>query len=227
MAKNETSKPGYWQNIKQAYQIAKDGDPKTPLWLALIFIVTIVVVTAVVTALSNLLTGLLISIPLALLLDMVFLSRVAEKYAFKQIEGQPGAAGAILSSLNKKWITEEQPVAVDPRSKDVVFRAIGRPGVVLISEGPPHRAKKLLNKEKLKTQRVVPSVPIHLVQTGNQEGQVPLNKATGTVNKLKKTLTSAEVTAVASRLSSLQRNALPIPKGMDPNKVRPNRKMMR
>ena len=91
--------------------------------------------------LDNWITGLIIGIPLGLLAATLILSRRAERAAFAQIENQPGASGAALGTLKRGWITEDQPVAVNPRTQDAVFRAIGRPGVVLVSEGPTHRVQ--------------------------------------------------------------------------------------
>ena len=40
-------------------------------------------------------------------------------------------------------------------------------------------------------------------------------------------LTKEEVPSVAARINALQSSAPPIPKGIDPTKVRPNRRAMR
>ena len=108
-----------------------------------------------------------------------------------------------------------------------MFRAIGRPGVVLIGEGPAHRIAKLLEAERKKTARVLPNVPIHLLQSGNDEGQVSLRKLANTVRKLRPKLTKQEVAEVGKRLTSLGGVRPPIPKGIDPTRARPDRKGMR
>jgi len=55
---------------------------------------------------------------------------------------------------------------------------------------------------------------------------VELHRLAATMRKTKRTLTKPEVLAVSNRLNSLQ-TALPIPKGIDPMKVRPQRGKMR
>ena len=120
------------------------------------------------------------------------------------------------------WITEEQPVAVNPRTQDAVFRAIGRPGVVLVSEGPTHRVKPLLDAERKRLARILPNVTVHVIESGRGEGQVPISEVAKKMGKLKKELTKLEVNAVSKRIASLG-NRLPIPKGIDPYKARPNR----
>jgi hypothetical protein len=169
---------------------------------------------------------LIIGIPLGLLAAVFILSRRAERAAFAQIENQPGASGAALGTLRRGWITEDQPVAVNPRTQDAVFRAIGRPGVVLVSEGPSHRVKPLVDAERKKLSRILPNVTIHVIESGRGEGQVPISQIAKTMNKYKNELTKVEVGAVSKRISSLG-NRLPIPKGIDPYKARPDRKAAR
>ena len=71
------------------------------------------------------------------------------------------------------------------RNQDIVHRAVGRPGVVLIAEGGgPSRLGNLLAQEKKKVARFVPDVPIYDIQAGNDEGQVPLRKLNQHLMKL-------------------------------------------
>ena len=87
-------------------------------------------------------TSCVLSIPLAALAAAFVLSRRAESAAYRSIEGQPGAAGAALSALRRGWYYDQQPVAAeaqragDMSSAAMVFRAVGRPGVVLLGRGP-------------------------------------------------------------------------------------------
>jgi len=99
--------------------------------------------------------------------------------------------------------------------------------VVLVSEGPAARVGKLLESEKRRVARVLPNVPIHLIQYGNEEGQVPINRLVRTVQKLKGKLTAAETAEIAKRLKALGAIRLPVPKGIDPMRARPDRRGMR
>lgn len=154
------------------------------------------------------------------LLATVILGRRAEGAAYSQIEGQPGAVGAVLrSSLRRGWRGSEMPVAVNSKTRDAVYRAVGRGGVVLISEGPKSRTNRMLEEERRKINRTVPNVAVTTLNVGPDDDAVPLRKVAGALTKLKPTLTKTEVQAVDNRLSSLQA-PLPIPKGVDPNRVR-------
>ena len=115
---------------------------------------------------------------------------------------------------------------MDPRTRDLIFRAIGRPGVVLVTEGPAGRVDKLVAKERRRIGPVIQNVPIHVIKTGKGEGQVPLRELSKRMKKLDKKLTQQEVQTVHKRISTLG-NRLPIPKGVDPMRARPDRRAMR
>lgn len=153
-----------------------------------------------------------------LLVSLIVMGRRAERAAYSQIEGQPGAVGAVLANaLRRGWRSSEMPVAVNPKTADAVYRAVGPAGVVLIGEGSHTRAQVLLNDEKRRLARVVPGVPvIVLTVTGTPEA-TPLHKLTYAIYKQKRVLNRAELRTVNARLQSLG-SALPIPKGIDPTR---------
>ena len=222
----KVKKPSRLKQINEVFQMTRRHDPMV-VWLMLLSFLGVVAVSFLVGyLLENWITGLIIGIPLGLLAATLILSRRAERAAFAQIENQPGASGAALGTLKRGWITEDQPVAVNPRTQDAVFRAIGRPGVVLVSEGPTHRVRPLVDAERKRLARILPNVTVHVIETGRGEGQVPISQVAKKMNKLDKELTKLEVSAVSKRISSLG-NRLPIPKGIDPYKARPDRKAAR
>ena len=218
--------PGFLGQMKQVFRMTREVDPNIGWWMLLLGLGVILVFLLGGILLGNWITGLLIGLPFALLAASFLLSRRAERAAFARIEDQPGAAGAALSALRRGWIVEEQPAAIDPRTRDLVFRAIGRPGVVLVTEGPAGRVDKLVTKERRRIGPVIQNVPIHVIKTGKGEGQVPLRELSKRMKKLDKKLTQQEVQTVHKRISTLG-NRLPIPKGIDPQRARPDRKAMR
>ena len=76
-------------------------------------------------------------------------------------------------------------------------------------------------------ERFLPGVPVHVVQTGRGEGQTPLHEVPKTLKSLPKKLTAQEVAAVDRRLNALGAQRLPIPKGVDPMRARPDRRGLR
>ena len=156
-----------------------------------------------------------------LLVFLIVLGRRAERAAYSQIAGQPGAVGAVLkSSLRRGWTASEMPVAVSPKTQDAVYRAVGRGGVALIGEGPRSRTQPMLEGERRNITRILPNVPVTFLYVGPDAESVPLHKLPVKLRSIKSALRKPEILAVSNRLNSLGRNGLPIPKGMDPTKVR-------
>ena len=165
------------------------------------------------------LTGVLVGI----LLVMIVLGRRAETVAYRQIEGRPGAVGAVVqSALRRSWRGSEVPVAIN-RNQDAVYRVVGRGGVVLISEGSRQRTQRMAADEERKVRRALRNVEVVHLYVGEEEGGIPLPKLSKALVKLKPALNRNEVAAVYNRLSSLQGTPIGIPKGMDPNKIRSQR----
>ncbi len=220
-------KTRWYHQVWQAYRMTRKADPAVT-WIMLgVFVGILAVAVLIGVAWGPWLYTLLLGLPFALLGAMFVLARRAEAAAYSQIEGQPGAARAALGTIRRGWNFPEEPVAVDPRTQDLVFRGVGRAGVVLVGEGPATRIGRLLESERKRTARLLPNVPIHLIQAGSGEGQVPLRKLPRTVQKLKPTLTKQEVAEVIKRLTALGAVRLPVPKGVDPMRARPDRKGMR
>jgi len=155
------------------------------------------------------------------LVFLIILGRRAERAAYSQIAGQPGAVGAVLkSSLRRGWTASEMPVAVSPKTQDAVYRAVGRGGVALIGEGPKSRTQPMLESERKNVSRILPNVPVTFVYVGPDAESTPLYKLPTKLRSIKSALRKPEILAVSNRLNSLGRNGLPIPKGMDPMKAR-------
>ena len=223
----KVKKTRWYHQFWQAYQMTRQSDPAVT-WVMLAVLVGIIALGVLIGLLvKQVVYVLLLSIPFALLGAMFVLARRAERAAYTRIEGQPGASMAALSTLRRGWTFTQEPVAVDPRTQDMVFRGVGRPGVVLVGEGPAHRLGRLLESERKRTARVVSGAPIHLIQVGDGEGQVPLRKLPRTVSKLKPQLTKPEGAEVLRRVTSLGGAKLPVPKGIDPMRARPDRKGLR
>lgn len=223
----KVKKTRWYHQVWQAYQMTRKNDPAVT-WIVLAVFFGIIVVGLIIGLLINhWVYVLLLSIPFAALGAMFILARRAETAAYTQIEGQPGAAFAALGTIRRGWTFAQEPVAVDPRTQDMVFRGVGRPGVVLVGEGPASRIGKLLESERKRTARVISGAPITLIQVGDGEGQVALRKLPRAVQKLRPKLSKQEVAEVSKRLTALGGIKLPVPKGVDPMRARPDRKGMR
>lgn len=214
--------------IKQVYVMTRRFDRMIGWWLLAALLGVTILGVLIGGAFGHPVYGGFVALPLGMLLATFILSRRAEKAAYGALEGRPGAAGAALQGLKKGWAYDQQPVAVDGgRSTNMndaamVFRAVGKPGVVLVAEGPAGRATKLLNNERRKVQRLIPNVPVTVFRVGAGEGEnvVTPRQLTTRMGKLKAKLTKEEITAVNKRLASLTSLRPPVPQGIDPNRVK-------
>jgi hypothetical protein len=235
MSSTEPEKQGRIKQIFRSYQVAKRTDPRIGLWTLLWFVLGAAVgaglfwvlpprdasvVKIVIVVISALMFGLLAG--------LIIFSRRAQKAAFQQMEGRPGAALAALSVLRRGWITEETPIAFN-KQQDMVHRVVGPPGIVLVGEGNAHRLKTLLNAERRRHERVASEIPVHEVVVGNEEGQVPLAKLSGIVMKLPKAVKPADITDLRNRLKAIDasRPAIPLPKGPVPTSMKGLRQGMK
>ena len=200
--------------IRAAYKMTRQVDPLVG-WVTLATgFVTFAVLLAIGLAVNKPIYLGLIGLMLGFLAATIVFGRRAEKAAYSQVEGQPGAAAAALNMMRRGW-TVTPGVAVS-RNQDLVHRAVGRPGVVLIGEGPPNRVGNLLAAEKKKVARFVPDVPVYEVQAGDEAGQVPLRKLNRHLAKLPRNLKNPQVSEVNRRLKALGTMNLPTPKGPMP-----------
>lgn len=217
----------WYHNLADAYRITARSYPWFKWVLAAVVVVSIAL-SIVIAVLSegSIILWILMGVMTGILLATLLLSYFAPRAMYMQIEGTVGAVYAVLSQIKRGWIVHEQPINAT-REQDLVWRIVGRPGVVLISEGPSSRVRPLLDAERKKVQRVAQNVPVHVLQVGTGEGQVRLADLQSRLRKFKNVLTREEVPSASQRLNALTSKSAPIPKGIDPNRVRMNRRALR
>jgi hypothetical protein len=197
--------------IKQAYSLTKKNDPKLP-WVMLI---AFVAVAGVIELVGILLSSPFVFIPLAViaggLAALIIFGRRAQGSAYRQVEGQPGAAAWVLEGMRGDWRVTSGVAGT--AQLDAVHRVLGRPGIILVAEGSASRVRGLLAAEKKKVARVVGDTPIYDIVVGDDEGQVPLRKLSSHVMKLPRNLSAAEVNSLGRRMSALGGARMPVPGG--------------
>jgi hypothetical protein len=222
MARKEDSEsnPGRLKQIALTYKMTRRADRKIGLILAGVGLVTFGVLLAVGFLIGHPVYAGILGVMLALLAMAIIFGRRAERAAFGQMEGQPGAAAAVLENIGRGWTVT--PAVAMNRSQDVVHRAVGRAGIVLVAEGNPNRLRSLLASEKKRMARVVSDVPVHDFVVGDDEGQVELKKLRTKLLKLPRTLTGPQTTQVNDRLRAMGdlMSNMPIPKGPMPKGMR-------
>ena len=176
----------------------------------------------VVFVLVGLFTGLLafltpVGVLLGLSAAMILFGRFAQQAQYSAIDGQLGAAAAVLQSMRGDWTVT--PAVSGNRSMDVVHRAVSKKGVILVGEGVPSRVSGLLAAERKKTERVAHGVPITEFQVGGGEGQIPVSKLQSSIMKVPGTLKAPAVSDLNYRLKALQ-PTMQAPKGPMPKGAR-------
>lgn len=154
------------------------------------------------------------------LLAMIIFSRRVQKNVYAQADGTPGAAAwALQNNLRGTW--RVTPAVAGNTYLDAVHRVIGRPGVILVGEGSPHRVKPLLAQEKKKIARVIGDTPIYDFIVGNEEGETSLRRLAPSIMKLPRNIPAAMVGDLDNRLSVLAAKSQGgLPKGPMPAGVK-------
>jgi F0F1-type ATP synthase assembly protein I len=197
--------------IWQAFQMQRKQDK-----LLLPLMIGSVVGAAVVAFLIGLVFGLewiflVFGVAIGVMIAISIFGRRVQRSVYAQADGQPGAAGWALDQLRGQWRVTQGVAGTT--HLDAVHRVVGRPGVVLVAEGAPHRVKSLLAQEKKRTARVVGQTPIYDVVVGNEEGQVPLKGLQRHLMKLPRNISAAEMESLDARLAALGNRAAALPKG--------------
>lgn len=205
--------------IWQAFNIQRKEDKRLLPYM----ILAVLAAAAVIVGLALLLNiawyfalpfGLLIGFAVA----MIIFARRAQSNVYAKAEGQPGAAAwSLQNNLRGKW--RVTPAIAGTTHMDAVHRVIGRPGVVLVAEGAPHRVKPLLAQEKKRIARVVGDTPIYDVIVGTEEGQTPLKKLNPFLMKLPRNISASAVEELDARLTALRGRSpqTGLPKGPMPS----------
>ena len=197
--------------IWQAFKMQRKDDP----WLIPWMVGVIVVVTGIVFGLGLLFDIQWMALPVGIMFGVlgavIVFGRRVQKNVFAKADGQPGAGAWALENLKRGW--RVTPTVAATTQLDAVHRALGRPGVVLVAEGAPHRVKTLLAQEKKRIARLIGDTPIYDFIIGNEEGQVPLSKLQSKMTKLPRNLGPKQVDALETRLSALASRGAAMPKG--------------
>ena len=233
MAARSTEKekrPGFFSQIKSLFTFTRDVFP----WLGWLLIAIIVlgiglgVVAGIFLQPSwwGILLWGITGLMVGALAAMMTMTRLSTRAMYRKLDGMPGASGHVLANmLGRRWRADDMPVGINPKTQEAVYRAVGRGGIVVVGEGSRGRLKKLMRDERMKAQRVAHGVPVHEFYVGHDDDEIPIDKLVKTIKSLPKSLDRATMGAVVQRIESVSQSvtSLPIPKGVDPTKVRAQR----
>ena len=202
-----------FRQFAMAWSQLKQIDPKAVLWVGLGALIGVLLGVALAFLLGPW-WGIPFGLLFAGLFALIAFNRRMQKAQFAAIDGQIGAAAAVLNTMRGQWFVT--PAVAFNKQQDLVHRAVGRCGVVLVGEGSRQRVKGLLAKERKRLGRIVGDVPIHSVLVGEGDDEVELRKLQGHLTKLPRELKKTEVPKVEKKLKPLDKGPA-IPPGVDPN----------
>lgn len=207
-------------SLRENYRMTKRYHRWVGWEMLALFVLAGAAIAVPVGLLLNWPTGILLAIPVGLLAATFWFSRRAMNAAYTRIEGQPGAAAAVVENMRGKWWVT--PAVAVTKNSDLVSRVIGKCGVVLISEGPSSRVSHLLANERKKTARWLPETPIYEIQVGIEPDQVRIGRLQRELTRLPANLKGSQILEVRRRLEALSTrdNPLPVPKGPMPKSTK-------
>ncbi|MFT4745671.1 MAG: putative membrane protein SirB2 [Nitriliruptoraceae bacterium] len=203
-------------SLAAAYKATSKVDPKLTLFIALAVGIPLLVGVGLGALTGRWLLWVLLGVLTSILLGLLVFGRRMQSAQFAQIEGMPGAAAAVLQNMRGQWFVT--PAIAVNKQQEMVHRVVGRPGIILVSEGGNgQRVKDMVKREKTKLNRVRGEVPLHVIVSGNgEDGTISLGKLQVELTKMGNTLSKTEVPKLARKLAPLDKGNIPMPKGNIP-----------
>ena len=249
-------KPRMVKQLIQIYRYTYAGDKTMPwlVWTAFVAPVVAAVVIGLIFRWSVItwIFVVITAVMLGMLLFTMVLTNRADRVGYAQLEGKPGAAIGILGNISKAGFSfPQEPVWIDPRTKDAIWRGTGYNGVYLLGEGNGDRLIKAMDRQERAIHGVTAgsSIPVYRIIVGTGPHDVKLKDLRRTVLRCKSyepsghtngllarihprrrfILTKPELATLNDRLRTLQlAKGYGVPKGIDPlHPPRMSRRSMR
>lgn len=227
--KKHSDNPADWGQLRQMremYKLTAKENPKFPWLLLGGFLVPLIVLGAVGFFLHPLWMWIVVGVLAGVAGALLVFNQQIRRATYSRVEGQPGSAQVALDLLPKEW--SNTPAINANREMDVVHRAVGPAGVVLVGEGDARRVKAMLSNEAKRHATASHNLVVTTIVMGDGDDQVPLRQLTNHIKKLPKKYGKAEIEDINRRVKALD-NIRPrlggMPKG--PISAKGARKAMR
>ncbi len=206
------------KQVKQAFAVTRQNDPKVVPYLLAAFFGPFLLLLALGFVIDHPIYLGFLGLLIALIVTAFVFGRRVQATAYSQVEGQLGAAAAVLNNMRGDW--RVTPAVGFTREQDLLHRVIGLPGVVLVAEGARNRTRNLVVTEKKRLSRWIGDVPVYEVLVGDGEGQVGLRELEKHFLKLPRNIKGKQVNELDRKLKAMGgAGAMPIPKGPMPTRM--------
>ncbi|MBW3639714.1 MAG: DUF4191 domain-containing protein [Actinobacteria bacterium] len=217
-AKKKLPRGARLQQIKRAFAVTRQNDPKVLPYLLAAFFGPFLLLLALGFVVGQPIYLGFLGLLVALIVTAFVFGRRVQATAYSQVEGQLGAAAAVLDNMRGDW--RVTPAVGFTREQDLLHRVIGLPGVVLVAEGARNRTRNLVVTEKKRLARWIGDVPVYEVLVGDGEGQVGLRELEKHFLKLPRNIKGKQVNELDRKLKAMGgAGAMPIPKGPMPTRM--------
>jgi hypothetical protein len=206
------------KQIFEAFTLTRRRDKRLIPYMLLAFVGTAAVFFGIGQLLGSPVIFTIFGVVSGALVAFIVFGQRAQGSALGEIEGQPGAAAAIIENMRSDW--RLTPNVAATRNMDVVHRVVGKPGVILIGEGSTDRLQPLIADQRKRVQRVASGTPIEVLIVGVEPGQIRLRKLQRKMTRLPRTFKGATIDEIEGRMRAIGGLNLPIPKGPMPKGVR-------
>jgi hypothetical protein len=210
-------KTGRIAQIRQVFTLTRKQDPKMIWWTLLAFAVPVVIGVLLGLFIGPIWLWAPVGVIFGVLIALNVFGRRAQRSAYTQMEGQPGAGVSIVQRMRGDFRVTT-PVQIN-KNQDLVSRVVSRAGVILIAEGRGRGPRDLLGAEVRRVKKVIGDAPLHDIIVGNGEGEVPLDKLQSTIMRKRRVLRRGEVDELYRRLAAIGGMSMPIPKGPMPTRI--------
>ncbi|GAB3237407.1 DUF4191 domain-containing protein [Glycomyces halotolerans] len=221
MAKQQ-EKESFGSRLKVIGQAVKFTTQRDKWFLpleAVAILLPFIVVTALVLFARISLFWFVSAVFVALLAGMIVLNMRTSKVVNKEAVGRPGAAYALIDGMRGWHVT---PGVAALSESQMVHRAVGKAGVVLLGEGGG-KVRKLLGQEKKRISRVVGSTPVYTFMVGETPNDdFSVTEVRKRLTRLPRNIGAKEANHVSKRLDALGMG-LSIPKGPVPTSANQGR----
>jgi Domain of unknown function (DUF4191) len=214
----DPSAPKRSAQIREAFRLTRERDNRLVPALLLAFVITFGIFLGIGFLLASPILYTIFGVIAGVLIAFIVFGRRARAAMYSEIDGQPGAAAAVISSLRGDW--RLTPNVAITRNQDVVHRVVGKPGIILIGEGSSDRLNSLIADQQKRIARVAAGTPITVILVGNEPGQVRLGKLERKMTRLPRTFKGETVDQIEGRMRALGGLNIPIPKGPMPKGAR-------
>ena len=205
------------KQIKQAFAVTRQNDPRVLPYLLAAFFGPFLLMLALGFVIGHPIYLGFLGLLVALIVTAFVFGRRVQATAYSQVEGQLGAAAAVLDNMRGDW--RVTPAVGFTREQDLLHRVIGLPGVVLVAEGARNRTRNLVVTEKKRLSRWIGEVPVYEVLVGDGEGQVGLRELEKHFLKLPRNIKGKQVNELDRKLKAMGAGSMPIPKGPMPTRM--------